>query len=537
MPTLRSRVPQDDVVAASRRLRGRKPRRLLLVLIGCLTTASGFAQGAGRSPLHGALPAGPHAVGFTRLQLADPTRPRPNVDEQEPGPSDRARRITVHVWYPGAAGSTNPTMTFAEAMVAHLHGRPAEELARRESAVRTFLAQFGPIADDDWRRLKGMPLLARENAAAAAGRFPLVIGALRPLSTTVTSEFLASHGYVVAMVDGEEGIEPQDSGAALEVDYRDMEFAIPELRKQPYVHPSMLAALGFSGSGFSQLLLAMRHPDVRAVCDLESAIFDDRILHPLSRGWGYSVTALRVPFLHTYSVPLSKRENRIGDFERMRYSTRYRYLVDAPGIHHWDFATEGMAASVLGVRGANGPRLQQAFETTNRYLLQFFDAYVKGDREAVEFLRRDPEANGVPGGLVTIREHTAIAPAPTPDEIARTVESRGPASALDAIVRARATDPEADLFREPVLNRVAYRVLRTRAPADSIPFFRTIVEWYPASSNAYDSLAEALEAAGETQQAIAATERGLQVLAKQELTPEQRRDMAAILEARLRRLK
>ena len=91
----------------------------------------------------------------------------------------------------------------------------------------------------------------------------------------------------------------------------------------------------------------MRHPDVDAVCDLESAIFDDGVLDPLSRGWGYGLTALRVPFLHIYSVPLSKRENRIADFEAMRYSTRYRYLVDAPGIHHWDFATEGMAASTV----------------------------------------------------------------------------------------------------------------------------------------------------------------------------------------------
>ena len=113
-----------------------------------------------------------------------------------------------------------------------------------------------------------------------------------------------------------------------------------------------------------------------------------------------------MPFLHTYSLPLSKRENRIGDFEAMRYSTRYRYLVDAPGIHHWDFATEGMAASaVLGNRGPDGPALQQAFEMTNRYVLQFFNAYVKHDREAVAFLRRDPQANGAAAGLVTVREY------------------------------------------------------------------------------------------------------------------------------------
>ena len=266
-------------------------------------------------------------------------------------------------------------------MVSHMQSRPADWPAQ-EANVRQFLSQFGQVSDEGWTRLKGTRLLARPDAPAASGRFPLLIGALRPLSTAITNEYLASHGFVVAMVDGENVPDPPDPGGALEIDYRDMEFAIPELRKRQDVDERALGALGFSGSGFSQLLLAMRHPDVPAVCDLESAIFDDRMMYPLFRGWGYSTTALRVPFLHTYSLALSKRENRIKDFEAMRYSTRYRYLVDAPNIHHWDFATEGMAASaVLGNRGKDGPRLQQAFETTNRYVLQFFNAYLKRDLE------------------------------------------------------------------------------------------------------------------------------------------------------------
>ena len=62
------------------------------------------------------------------------------------------------------------------------------------------------------------------------------------------------------------------------------------------------------------------------------------------------------------------------------------------------------------------------------------------------------------------------------------------------------------------------------------------MERFSASSNAYDSLAEALEAAGEQREAVAVTEKALEVLAKQELTPEQRRDMSELLEARLKRL-
>jgi hypothetical protein len=507
-----------------------------LVLVMCVAVPA-LAADTARSALHGSLNPGPHAVGFTILGIADPSRPSRPATETDSAPDSRARRIAVHVWYPAAPTATIAPMTFADAMVTHLAGRPAAELSRREADVRRFMSQFGPVPDEAWTRLRHTRLLSRLEAPAASGRFPLIIGALRPLSTAITSELLASHGYVVAMVDGERGADPEDAGAGLEVQLRDMEFAIPELRRRPFVHGSALAALGFSGSGFSQLLLAMRHPDMLAVCDLESAIFDDRMMWPLSRGWGYSVSALRVPFLHTYSVPLSRRENRIADFEAMRYATRYRYLVDAPGIHHWDFATEGMAASaVLGVRGPEGPRLQQAFETTNRYVLQFFNAYVKRDQEALAFLRRDPSANGVPSGLATIREHLAVTPAPTLDQLFATIADRGIDAALAKLEAAKAVDPQAEIFREAALNRLGYRVLRGRTPAESLVLFRKIVDWFPASSNAYDSLADALEAAGERQRAIDATRRGLEVLAAQELTPEQRRDMAALLEARLKRL-
>jgi len=517
----------------------RSARLWVLCASACLAASPAMARDPSRSPLHGTLAHGAYDVGFTRLQMADATRPSlPKRAESGAADADRSRKLDVHVWYPARRGSAIGPMTFADVMVAHLAGRPAADLARHEADLRGFMARFGPVSDDAWGRLKQTPLLARKDAPAAAGRFPLIIGSLRPLSTTVTSEYLASHGYVVAMVAGADTPEAADPGAGLDVDFRDMEFAIPELRKRPEVDGAALGALGFSGSGFSQVLLAMRHPDVDAVCDLESAIFDDRVMYPLSRGWGYDTAALRVPFLHTYSVPLSKLENRIGDFEAMRYSTRYRYLVDAPGIHHWDFATEGMAASaVLGVRGPGGPRLQQAFEMTNRYVLQFFNAYVKHDREAVAFLRRDPQANGAPDGLVTVREYAAVQPAPTLEAVEAIVRARGIDAAVREIDAARAVDPLAAVFREPSLNRLGYRLLRGQKTAESIVIFRKVVDLFPGSANAYDSLSEALEAAGERAQSVEVARKGLEVLSNQDLTPQRKREMADLLEARLKRLR
>ena len=512
--------------------------QLFVAALSVLCFSAAPLASQSRSPLHGALASGQYGVGFMKRELRDPVRPEgPKVDAAgRPVTDDRARRMTVHIWYPSTR-STSPAMSFRDYMFSH-HADTATDAFRRtdEANRRRFFGQFGTVTDTGWARLMGTPLLARRDAAPAAGRFPLVIGMLRTLSTTVTNEYLATHGYVVAMVDAFQPDIP-DAGQGLEVAVRDMEFAVTEMRKLGFVDPTKLAALGFSGSGFSQILFAMRHPDVDAVSDLESAIFDDRVFWPLNRGWGYSVTALRVPFLHTYSVPLSKRENRFSEFDSMRYSPRHHYLVDAPGIHHWDFATEGMAAStVLRIRGENGPRLQQAFETTNRYLLAFFNAYVKRDEAELAFLRRDPAANGAPAGLATIRELPAVAPAPTIQAFQTMMLTRGSQVAMAAFNEALRTDPRAELFNEARLNQAAYRILRQQKPAEAIAIFRAIVALYPQSSNAYDSLAEALEGTGERAEALSVSRTGLEVLEREQLTPERKQQIRETLAGRVKRL-
>ena len=126
--------------------------KIRLALAGFLSAAvlhavPALAADSHQSPLHGSLPRGAHAVGFARLQLADSTRPaRPIGDVAQASQASRARRIDVHVWYPAAPGSTVAPMTFADAMAEHLPVKSAAEAARREEAVRRFMASSAPSA-------------------------------------------------------------------------------------------------------------------------------------------------------------------------------------------------------------------------------------------------------------------------------------------------------------------------------------------------------------------------------------------------------
>ena len=116
------------------------------------------------------------------------------------------------------------------------------------------------------------------------------------------------------------------------------------------------------------------------------------------------------------------------------------------------------------------------------------------------------------------------------------IATHGVQAALATFDAARARDPEADLFQEARLNQVGYRLLRNNRRPDAIVVFRKIVELFPGSSNAHDSLAEALEAAGDKAEAVSVTRKGLEVLEREQLPDARRQQMKDALEGRLRRL-
>ncbi|MRR11956.1 alpha/beta fold hydrolase [bacterium] len=91
------------------------------------------------------------------------------------------------------------------------------------------------------------------------------------------------------------------------------------------------------------------------------------------------------------------------------------------------------------------------------------------------------------------------------------LDNEGPARATEVLRAARAKDRSAVLFAENDLNRRAYQKLTDGARTEAIALFRLNVEAFPASANTWDSLGEALLAAGDREGAKAAYEKALAV--------------------------
>jgi len=85
----------------------------------------------------------------------------------------------------------------------------------------------------------------------------------------------------------------------------------------------------------------------------------------------------------------------------------------------------------------------------------------------------------------------------------------GGADAGLARYRALRASYGAEAFPEFMLNSLGYRLLRGQKVPEAIVVFRMVVDSFPTSANAYDSLGEAYQVAGDVAHAIANYERSL----------------------------
>jgi hypothetical protein len=517
------------------------------VVLSAVAISVAFAPAASRAQTAPALLAGlepgPHAVGFRVVPLADPSRPsKPKTDAQgQPVTASRARELALHVWYPAAGDGAPMSMAdYIELGEPVAGGTPASF----SNQHRQLLARiFGGVTDDEWARYRAVPFAARRNAAPAAGRFPLLAGVLRPVSIVAMSEYLASHGYVVAFVQ----TPPQEAidadGLVLEAlrigqHQRDLELAIAAARTESFVDPTALGAVGFSADGLAQLVLAMRHPDVDAVSQLETGYFAPIGTSSYQEVTAYDPAALRVPMFFAYSESLGRNTDmQMAEIEKMRYAPRYFIYLGEPRMEHWDFATEGMVfATVLDRRRDAKAGVVRAFQAAQRHQKTFLDAFVKRDAAARARLASAPDAPGG-GAIVEVRERPAVVPAISRREFRPLLDS-DPARALQVAREGLGRDPHAPLFEEGYLNSLGYEMLQRGQPARAVDVLTLNVEAHPESANAYDSLSEALETVGRPADALGWAEKGLSVLRNDRSVPaQQRTPLEDGLRARIARLR
>jgi hypothetical protein len=454
------------------------------------------------SPVYKDIPVGKYPVGFKIFTLTDDTRitkPEYNyLGEKTEG--DRRRKITVHLWYPANANKKklrygdycyNSILKTTTEIIGTI-----EEQEQINGKRRSVEGWFGKTTDDTWKKLVEMPMLAQADAEPVKEKFPLLVGMLRPLSTSITNEMLASNGYVVAMIQQDNF----SSFALATLDaIPDMRFVMAYLEKNAGIDKDKIGTFGFSGSGFSQVLFAMNDYHIKAVADIESGIYMDNLFQNFSASDYYTPSKLRVPFLHIFSRDLSKQEKFIDEFEtKTKFAKRYRLLINQPALHHWDFAAEGYTAAIfLNNRGEPAQNIRQSFEIASYYLLNFFNAELKNNRESQTFLSSKPSLGARSASLWDIMILNAAKPAPDRNEFEYIIRIKGIDQAIAIVKNTIKEDTVSNIVQWFNLNSLGYVFLNERKYKEAIEIFKLNTELHPADPNLFDSLAEGYELSGD----------------------------------------
>ena len=472
---------------------------VLMILI--ITSCRIIAQ---KNVIYEKLPVGKYAVGFKIVTLTDETRvtkPEYNyLGEKNEG--DRSKKITIHLWYPANINTGKKKLQFRDYCYNNLLKTtnetigPDEKEGQLNGRRRSVENWFGKTTDDAWKSLMETPMLADIDAEPLKQKFPLLIGMLRPLSTSITNEMLASNGYVVAMIQ-------QDNFSSFALStleaIPDMRFALAFLEKNGNIDNNKIGTFGFSGSGFSQVLFAMNDYRIKAVADIESGIYMDNLFQNFSASDYYIPSKLRVPFLHIFSRDLSKQEKFIDEFEaKTKFAKRYRLLLNQPALHHWDFAAEGYTASIfLNNRGEQRNSIRQSFEIASVYLLNFFNAELKKETNAITFLSGRPILKQTPDSLWDITILNAVRPAPDKEEFEYIIRTKGIEQAMAIVRNTVKEDTLSNIMQWFNLNGLGYTFLNEKKYKEAIEIFKLNTELHPGDANLFDSLAEGYELSGD----------------------------------------
>lgn len=187
-----------------------------------------------------------------------------------------------------------------------------------------------------------------------------------------------------------------------------------------------------------------------------------------------------------FQTDLAGLEAHVIDGRRFDERSRFFAFPTQAGVPATSARPVGRDASCLACHTANG--------AVDRTFVQFYPT-----------LLAVAEAKG------TLRKGF-VAP-PSPARLYHTLVDRGWGEAEKALAAARAEDEHAALVDPAVLNSLGYELLAAKRADLAASLFGWIAAANPESANALDSLAEALEAAGDLERARAAARRALDLAA------------------------
>lgn len=270
------------------------------------------------------------------------------------------------IWYPASAEGT---MTLSDYVDIPSIGGSSDKPTLRGYLKQTleFVADRS-IPDDKFASALDAPVAASLNATMAKGKWPLIIIDTEPVSLFITNEFLATHGYIVAVPAIQYG-PPVDDKTLYTGPTRGLSGLLDFMLQQSYVNNDKIHGLGFGGGAMAAFYLGMQTDNIRSMINIEGGLFMPASKTTLSAD--YQPEKFKLPLLHIVTPSIISGENT-AEYEII-HSPKYR-LIHKTQLWHHDFTTYGRIINgLLGLRGPDALIATDAFNELHLLILKFLE--------------------------------------------------------------------------------------------------------------------------------------------------------------------
>ena len=472
---------------------------------------------------------GRHAVGFRTLYAVDETR-QWVVDAKS---GSLGRPIRLSIWYPAAEAKKH--LRFRDYVDLEARDAVFRQLAERH---RKLLGRVVP-APTELQRLMNEPVAASASPPPARGKFPLVVyepglNESWQHANFVLAEHLASHGYVFVEVSQ---LPPTNlrrrlgtNASDVQTLVRDLEFARATAAALPFVDGQRTAFAGHSMGGVAALLAAMRTPSADAVVGLDASYGVKQFSALASGSPDFAPRHFGTPLLD-----LRRRNDEFDPaaIDALRHADRV--VVQFDRMAHADFTSFPIVATLVktDIEGRRAEDVAEDYQAVVRLVKAFLDERLGGGagatRRVLESLRPEQGAATVTGAVAP--------PLRYEEQWGRMAKTDGFDAALAELRKEQRANPGEEVVSEARLTSVGYGFIEDGDAATAVSVFRLVVEAFPTSANAYDSLADGYLAANDAAGARRAYEEVLRVLPLDDrASPEQKASLKKTAETKLREL-
>ncbi|MGK7390693.1 MAG: tetratricopeptide repeat protein [Candidatus Cyclobacteriaceae bacterium M2_1C_046] len=367
------------------------------------------------------------------------------------------------------------------------------------------------------------------NANFVEGKFPVVVYAPSYQASSIENfalfEYLASNGFIVISSPSRGTDTRWLEGATIkdmETQSRDVELLLKEIHNYQTIDSDKIALMGFSFGGLANAVTVMKNQNIKLLVSLDGT---ERYRYDLLEKSPYfNLNKLNIPYVHFAQKDIPEivlKEDNIPEelnhkfqlYDSLKYSDVYSYKFH--DLTHSYFSSFGVLFGNRDRRqDKSDNKIMASYKILSDHILQFLNATLKNDAEAITFIENEPEINGFTENLISNKVKNSLTSDFDYKDFNDLAKNQNYQDLISLYKNTLAKHPNLKL-EEGMLNTLGLRfTFNPEKVEQGINVFLLALHIYPGSANLHDSLAEAYRHKKDYKNAIFSFKKSL------ELNPE-----------------